>query len=168
MKKSQPHCLQRPANRCTLRALQQMCMMFRRQVELPSRLEVKSHGTLANLATVRRSFFDRLAEVKSNEHARIRILVAPDNGLRPDPGDELRALLQRGSPSSPFVFVSERQSLFTSGAHGRARRCRRRPGAQGTPAQAAPRLLLRAGQQGPRHPGDPGVARASVGGSVIA
>src|SRR5580704_8167413 len=57
--------------------LPQKCMMFRRgqRAELPSRSEVVGDGTLANLATVRRSFFDRLAKVKSNEHARIRILV---------------------------------------------------------------------------------------------
>jgi integrase len=39
----------------------------------------------------------------------------------PIQGDELRALrrLQRESPSSPFVFVSERGSPFTTAGFGR-------------------------------------------------
>ena len=37
------------------------------------RPEVQSGGTLANFSTVRGPLFDRLAEVESNEDARIRI-----------------------------------------------------------------------------------------------
>jgi hypothetical protein len=46
--------------------------------------------------------------------------------------------------------------------HDRARRDWRWPRAQGAPAHAAPRLRLRPRQQGPRHPGDPRLARTSV------
>ena len=82
----------------------------------------------------------------------------------PIQGDELRALrrLLRESPASPFIFVSERGSPVHHGrlrSHDRACRGRRRPGAQGPPAHAAPRRL-RARQPGPRHPGNPGMAGA--------
>src|SRR3982074_2694249 len=76
-------------------------------------------------------------------------------------GDELRALrrLQRESGPSPFVFVSERGSPFTTA--GFARMIERAAVAaglktQGASTHAAPRLRLRSGQQGPRHQGDPG------------
>jgi hypothetical protein len=48
-----------------------------------------------------------------------------------------------------------------SRAHDRARGCRRWAGTQGPSPHAAARLRLRPRQQGPRHPGDPGLARAS-------
>ena len=74
-------------------------------------------------------------------------------------GDEMRALrkLQREQdPKSPFVFTSERGSPFTTA--GFARMVERagveaKLGFQGSPPHAAPRLWLRAGQQGPRYPG---------------
>jgi site-specific recombinase XerC len=82
-------------------------------------------------------------------------------------GDELRALrrLQRESETSPFVFVSERGSPFTTA--GFARMIERAAAAAGLelkahPHNAAPRLRLRPRQQGPRHPCDPGMARPSV------
>ena len=80
-------------------------------------------------------------------------------------GDELRALrrLQREQePKSPFVFTSERGAPFTHGrlrSHGRARRRRGQAWLQGSPAHAAPRLRLRAGQQGPRHARAAGLPR---------
>ena len=46
--------------------------------------------------------------------------------------------------------------------HDRTRGHRCRPGAQGTSAYASPRLRIRAGQQGPRHPGHPRVAWSSI------
>jgi integrase len=85
----------------------------------------------------------------------------------PIQGDELRALrrLQRESPTSPFVFVSERGSPFTTA--GLARMIERTAASAGLelkahPAHAASRLRLRPGQQGARHPSDPGLARPSV------
>ena len=68
-------------------------------------------------------------------------------------GDELRALrrLQRESPTSPFVFVSERGLALH---HGRlcpnagTRRCGRRSGAEGAPAYASTCLRLCAREQG--------------------
>jgi hypothetical protein len=85
----------------------------------------------------------------------------------PIQGDELRALrrLQRESPSSPFVFVGERGSPFTTA--GLARMIERAAAGAGLEIKAHPnmlrqRLRLRPRQRGARHPGDPGVARASV------
>jgi hypothetical protein len=80
--------------------------------------------------------------------------------------NQLRALrrLQRESPTSPFVFVSERGSPFTK--PGFARMIERAAAGAGLklkahPHMAAPRLRLRPRQQMPRHPSDPGLARAS-------
>jgi Phage integrase family len=81
-------------------------------------------------------------------------------------GDEMRALreLQRESPTSAFVFVSERGSPFSSA--GFARMIERAAAGGGLELKAhphaAPRLRLCSRQQGPRHPGDPGLARTSV------
>jgi integrase len=92
-----------------------------------------------------------------------------ENGVpstHPLVGDELRALrrLQRESPPSPFVFVSERGSPFTTA--GFARMIERVAASAGlelkASAHAPSRLRLRARQQGPRHPGDPGLARPSI------
>jgi Phage integrase family len=84
----------------------------------------------------------------------------------PIQGDELRALrrLQRQSPSSPFVFVRERGSPFTTA--GFARMIQRAAAGAGLelkahPHNAAPRLRLRPRQQRPRHPADPGMAWTS-------
>jgi Phage integrase family len=72
--------------------------------------------------------------------------------------------LQRESPSSPFVFVSERGSPFTTA--GFARMIERAAAGAGLELKAHPhmlrhRLRLRACQQGARHPGDPGLAWCS-------
>jgi hypothetical protein len=55
-------------------------------------------------------------------------------------GDELRALrrLQRESPPSPFVFVSDRGSPFTTAGFARARGRRRGPRTEGASAQTLP------------------------------
>ena len=78
-------------------------------------------------------------------------------------GDELRALrrLQRESETSPFVFVSERGSPFTTAGFARMME-RFRPRTEGASAHAPARVRLRPRQQGPRHPGHPGVARPSL------
>jgi hypothetical protein len=81
-------------------------------------------------------------------------------------GDELRALrrLQRESPTSPFVFVSERGSPFTTA--GFARMIERAMAAGGLEIKAHPHMQRHAcgyaRKQGPRHSGHPGLARASV------
>ncbi len=73
-------------------------------------------------------------------------------------GDELRALAQASartrSQVALRVHVRTRHAVHHGGvcAHGRARRCRGRIWLQGSPAHAATRLRLRAGQQGSRHP----------------
>jgi hypothetical protein len=85
----------------------------------------------------------------------------------PIQGDELRALrrLQRGSPTSPFVFVSERGSPFT--AAGFARMIERAAAAAGLELKVHPHMLRHAcgyapRQPGPRYPGDPGIVEPSV------
>jgi integrase len=84
----------------------------------------------------------------------------------PRRGDELRALrrLQRESETSPFVFVSERGSPFTTA--GSARMIERAAASAGLElnpsAHAPPRLWIRPRQQGPRHSGNPGMARPSI------
>jgi integrase len=82
-------------------------------------------------------------------------------------GDELRALrrLQRESETSPFVFVSERGSPFTTAGFARMiERAAASAGleAEGPPAHAPPCLRLRPRQQEARHPGNPGLARPSI------
>ena len=80
-------------------------------------------------------------------------------------GDEMRALrkLQREQdPKSPFVFTSERGSPFTTAGFARMVEragdgCRAR--LEGSPAHAAPRLWLCAGQQGPRYASVAGLPR---------
>jgi integrase len=96
--------------------------------------------------------------------------VAPRRGVKngtpsthPIQGDELRALrrLQRESPTSPFVFVSERGSPFTTA--GFARMIERAAGGAGLELKARPHMLrLRSRQQTSRHPRDTGLARPSV------
>jgi hypothetical protein len=85
----------------------------------------------------------------------------------PDPGRRA----PRPAPAAtrePDVALCVRQRARLPVHHGRlrpddrARRGRRRSGDQGAPAHAAPRLRLRPRQQGPRHPGDPGLARPPV------
>jgi hypothetical protein len=61
----------------------------------------------------------------------------------------------------PGAALMSRGSLTHGGFSG-FQSCRRRPGAQGGPAHAPPRLRLRPRQQGARHPGDPGLARTSI------
>jgi hypothetical protein len=78
----------------------------------------------------------------------------------------LRALrrLQRESPASPFVFVSERGSPFTTA--GYARMIERAAASANLKLKAHPhmprRLRLCPGQQGARHPGNTGLARPSI------
>ena len=89
----------------------------------------------------------------------VRRVKAGTPATHPIIGDEMRALrrLQREQdPRSPFVFTSERGAPFSTA--GFARMVERageaaRSRLQGAPAYAAPRLRLRAGQQGPRYAG---------------
>jgi integrase len=85
----------------------------------------------------------------------------------PIQGDELRALrrLRRESPSSPFVFVSERGSPFTTA--GFARMIERAAAAGGLELKAHPHMLRHAcgyalANKGHDTPGDPGLAWPSV------
>jgi integrase len=82
-------------------------------------------------------------------------------------GDELRALrrLQRESAPSPFVFVSERGTPFTTA--GFARMIERAAVGSGLEFKAHPHMLRHAcgyalANKGHDTPGDPRVARASV------
>jgi integrase len=81
-------------------------------------------------------------------------------------GDELRALrrLQRESPPSPFVFVSERGSPFTTA--GFARMVERAAAGASLELKAHPHMLRHAcgyalANKG-YEPGNPGVARLSI------
>src|SRR5260370_1628452 len=83
-------------------------------------------------------------------------------------GDELRSLrrLQRESLPSPFVFVSERGTPFTTAGFAWMIERTARKGlgleAEGSPAHASPRLWLCARQQGARHQGDSGLVGAPL------
>ena len=92
----------------------------------------------------------------------VRPVKGGTQSTHPLQGDELRALrrLQRESNPSPFVFVSERGTPFTTADFARmVERAARR--GLGLELKAHPHMLrdawLRAGQQGARYPGDSGV-----------
>jgi hypothetical protein len=75
------------------------------------------------------------------------------------------ARTSRVSPSSPFVFVSERGSPFTTA--GLARMIDRAASGAGQELKARPHmtpacLRLCSRQQEPRHPGHAGMARPSI------
>jgi hypothetical protein len=97
-----------------------------------------------------------------------RIVWKRTPSTHPLQGDELRALrrLERESPSSPFVFVSERGTPFTTAGFARMieRAARRRLGlgAKSAPAHASPCLRLCPCEQGARHTGNPEMAWPSV------
>ncbi len=79
-------------------------------------------------------------------------------------GAEILALVQtaaqRESLPSPFVFVSERGTPFTTA--GFARMIERVAAGGGLEAEGASRLRLCARQQGARYQGNPRMARQSV------
>jgi type 1 fimbriae regulatory protein FimB/type 1 fimbriae regulatory protein FimE len=98
----------------------------------------------------------------------VRRVKGGTQSTHPLQGDELRALrrLQRESKPSPFIFVSERGTPFTTAGFARMierAACR----GLGLELKAHPHMLrhalrLCACQQGARHPGDPGVVGAPL------
>jgi site-specific recombinase XerD len=96
------------------------------------------------MTTAARPTRRRAAPQKARAVLHVRRLKNGTPSTHPAQGDELRALrrLQRESPSSPFVFVSERGSPFTTA--GFARMIERAAAGAGLEIKAHPHMLRHA------------------------
>ena len=105
-------------------------------------------------------------EFESSRPLHVRRAKGGTTTTHPLLGDELRALrVLKRDAKSPFVLFDRAWCAvlhFRLGQAHRARRCRGQDAIPGSPAHAAPRLLIRAGQQGHRYPDPAGLPRPSV------